>query len=409
VADSIISLADIDAGIYSQVATLRHDAIRFIALNDVYSNVVEGGTTPNNMGEEIKTLVTDRMVTGQSLTRPVFSPTIDSGGSIGPAAKFGQTLFTTRLETLRGKGPTICLQQSRFAVEDSYSIAEQNLKDAIKALHSADIRNQLLTKSGVKVVAKAGATSLSQIMTGGYNDVAVDFVGGVPTSGVTHQMLVALSNYMRDNLSPEFFGSGAGQHFVFIASSDMVESIRNQAGIKAETLAFTQGSDGGAKNALAKYAFIEYIYRGLKLGIDQQPLRFNEVDADGFPVLIEPLVETVTDQGVANKANPAWITAKYEVGFLVSKGTFKRLVPERYLGEGSFKFPPQYVMGELEWTNIKDNITNPRGEFGYHLYDITRAFQARRPHGVIPVLYKRCAADLGLSTCSDIASDVMSV
>jgi hypothetical protein len=394
--------SDYSSGIASQVSILRADTIRYIALNDPYANLVDGGTTPNNMGEEIRTLVTNRMVTNQSLTRPDFNPTIDACGTVGPKAEFGQTIFSTRLETLRGQGPTICLNQSRYAVIDSYRIAEQNLKDAVKALNAADIRSQLLTLSGVKAVLKANATNLGQILTGGYNQVAVDFLGGVPTSPVSHKFLVNLSNYMRDNLSPQMFGDGAGQFFVFIASSDQVEVLRNEAGLKQELLAFVTGNDKGVGDSLKKYAWIDYPYRGIKLAIDQQPLRFNDVDASGFPVLIEPLIRTVTDYGVENATNPDWVNADYEVGFLVSQGTFKRLVPERFVGEGTFKFDPQFVMGELDWHYVKDNTCNVWGDFGFHKYQIVRAFQPRRPHGVIPVLYKRCAQDLGLTECTGL-------
>jgi hypothetical protein len=394
--------SDYSSGIASQVSILRADTIRYIALNDPYANLVDGGTTPNNMGEEIRTLVTNRMVTNQSLTAPSFNPTIDACGTKGPTAEFGQTIFSTRLETLRGQGPTICLNQSRYAVIDSYRIAEQNLKDAVKALNAADIRSQLLTLSGVKAVLKAEATSLGQILTGGYNQVAVDFLGGVPTSPVSHKFLVVLSNYMRDNLSPQMFGDGAGQFFVFIASSDQVEVLRNEAGLKQELLAFVTGNDKGVGDSLKKYAWIDYPYRGIKLAIDHQPLRFNTVDASGFPVLIEPLIRTVTDYGVENATNPDWVNADYEVGFLVSQGTFKRLVPERFVGEGTFKFDPQFVMGELDWHYVKDNECNIWGDFGFHKYQIVRAFQPRRPHGVIPVLYKRCAQDLGLTACTGL-------
>jgi hypothetical protein len=393
---------DYSAGIASQVAQLRNETIRYIALQDPFANIVDGGTTKNQNGETIRTLVTNRMVTNQSLTAPSFSATIEQCGTVGPKAEFGQTAFETSLETLRGQGPTICLNQARYSVEDSYRIAEQNLKDAIKALNAADIRSNLLVLSGVKAVAKAAAVSLGQLLTGGYNQVSVDFLGGVPTSAVSHKFLVALSHYMRDNLSPEFFGAGAGQHFVFISGSEQTEVLRNEAGVKQDMLAFVNGGDEGANAQLKKYAFIDYPYRGIKLAIDQQPLRFNEVDGDGFPVLIEPLVRTVTDYGVENATNPDWVNADYEVGFLVSKGTFKRLVPERFTGEASFKFDPQFIMGELDWHYVKDNVCNVWGDFGFHKYQIVRAFQARRPHGIIPILYKRCAQDLGLATCEGL-------
>jgi hypothetical protein len=369
-------------------------------LNDPYSNLVEGGTTPNNAGEQIKTLVTSRLVTNQSLTAPVFGNLQNTScGLIGPAAEFGQTEFVTTLEVLRGKGPTVCVNQSRFAVLDAYRIAEQNLKDAIKTINAADIRQNLLALSGVKAVLTTGATSLAQVLTGGYNQVSVNFLGGVPTAPVSYKFLVALSNYMRDNLSPEFFGDGSGQYFVFIGSSEQIEMLRNDTNVKSDLQAFATGSFSDAKNELMKYAFIDYPYRQIKLAIDQQPLRFNTVDGAGFPVFIEPLVRTVTDFGVQNLTNAAWTSANYEVGFMVSKGTFRRLVPERFVGEGTFKWEPQYIMGELMWSNIKDNQCNPWGDFGYHLYQIVRAFQARRPHGVIPILYKRCPADLGLDAC----------
>ena len=123
--------SDYSEGIAHQAPLLRNDIVRYIALNDPYANLIEGGTTPNNMGETIKTLVTNRLVTNQSLVTPVFANTIDSCGTVGNKAEFGQTLFTTQLQTMRGQGPTICLNQARYAVLDSYRVAEQNLKDAI--------------------------------------------------------------------------------------------------------------------------------------------------------------------------------------------------------------------------------------------------------------------------------------
>ncbi len=182
--------------------------------------------------------------------------------------------------------------------------------------------------------------------------------------------------------------------------------LRNEAGVKADLLALTTGNVTAVQDVLQKYAFIDLPYRGIKLAIDQQPLRFNTVDANGNPVYIEPLIRTVTDYGVENLSNPAWQAARYEVGFLVSKGSFRRLVPERFVGEGSFRFEPQFVMGELQWTNFRDNVCNVWGDFGYHIYQIVRAFQARRPHGVIPVAYKRCSQDLGLSdqTCGTLTT-----
>ena len=399
-----LTSGDYAVGIADQVSQLTQETNRFIALNDPYSNLIEGGTTPNNNGETIRTLVTGRMVTNHSLVGPTFSALSGTCGTVGPSAEYGQTEFTTSLAALRGKGPLICVNQARYAVEQAYAVAELNLKDAIKTINAADIRRQLLNLSGVKVVLKSDATSLGQIMTGGYNDISAPFLGSLPTSPVSYKFLVHLANHSRDNLSPMLFGEGAGQHFVFIGSSSMIETLRNEAGVKQDILALVTGNDKSSQDAIKKYAFIDVPYRGIKLGIDQQPLRFNTVNGSGFPNFIEPLVSTVADNGVENATNPAWVNALYEVGFLVSKGTFRRVVPERFVGEGTSKFDPQFIAGELDWHYQIDNQCNPWGDFGYHKYQIVRAFQAIRPHGVIPILYKRCAEDLGLSSCTAITS-----
>jgi hypothetical protein len=111
-------------------------------------------------------------------------------------------------------------------------------------------------------------------------------------------------------------------------------------------------------------------------------------------------VANVSKNTAFAKINPAWLAATYEVGFLMFDNTFNRLVPEKYVGEGTFKYAPQLHMGELEWHYIVDNDCNQFGDFGWHKYQITRAYQPIRPQHVVPILYKRCTADLGLPDCA---------
>jgi hypothetical protein len=65
-------------------------------------------------------------------------------------------------------------------------------------------------------------------------------------------------------------------------------------------------------------------------------------------------------------------------------------------------------MGELEWHYIVDNQCNQWGDFGWHKYQITRAYRPLRPQHIIPILYKRCRADLGLVACADASSSSFS-
>ena len=94
------------------------------------------------------------------------------------------------------------------------------------------------------------------------------------------------------------------------------------------------------------------------------------------------------------------MNATYEVGFVIAGDAFKRLVPEQYVGEGTFRFAPQLAMGELEWTYFRDNDCNLYGDFGQHIYQIQRAIQPIRPQNVCAILYKRCPFDGAPLPCS---------
>jgi hypothetical protein len=52
------------------------------------------------------------------------------------------------------------------------------------------------------------------------------------------------------------------------------------------------------------------------------------------------------------------------------------------------------------WHYVVDNICNAFGDFGWHQYQIERAYRPIRPQHIVPILYKRCRADLGLEACA---------
>jgi hypothetical protein len=78
-----------------------------------------------------------------------------------------------------------------------------------------------------------------------------------------------------------------------------------------------------------------------------------------------------------------------------------RLVPQRFTGEGGFKWPEQLVNGEMFWQVIRDNDSNAWGDFGRHFWELDRAYEPVRPHAVCFIIYKRANADLGLSPVLD--------
>jgi hypothetical protein len=218
-----------------------------------------------------------------------------------------------------------------------------------------------------------------------------------------------IARYIKENLFAEMFdgGSKGMPHFRFIGSADLIERFREESGVKDVLCCFVSGGYKLGEQALSGYSWeTAPAYRGLAFGIDQRPLRASGFKANGTLNLIDPV--TIVSNATKNTAyavvNTAWLEADYEVSFLLATGSFERLVPERYVGEGSFKFAPQLHMGELEWHYQIDNDCNVFGDFGWHKYQIVRAYKPLRPQFVIPILSKRCPADLGLPECDEPTS-----
>jgi hypothetical protein len=391
----------------AQLPRLKIETNVNTAVFSPFANVLEGGTVANNENISIRTLVRNRSFPGHSIVAPTFTRADQVCGTKGEQTTIGQTEFITQLETLRGRGPLVCVNESRYAVLDSYTQAELSIKDAVTQLVNNDIRYQLLVRSGVKATVQAGVQFSSQV-NGGINQVAVPFPAiGLPTAPPTFEYLVRLRNFVQQTMRVQTFGSGSKSYAVAIGSADTVEYWRNQANIREDFRALTTGRYLQGYEGLSAYEFTDIPFRGLAFGIDQEPLRFDEVDENGFPVLIEPVLNEAGDYGFnANPTNPAWLNAKYEISFLVFRNSFKRIVPERFTGEGTFRFAPQMAMGELQWVFRPDNDCNLFGDFGQHIYQVTRAFQAVQPHAVIPIIHTRCDADLGLVACESYSGSL---
>lgn len=398
-----------------------------LAANSPFINIVNGGTFPSGVSDEVRTSVQMQAAPGDSLALPTFVCDTDLCGTVGLQDLTDAIDFTARLEGKRGFGPRVCVKKGYSAFKSSYLASEDSLRKLVTQYINADVRAQLYLRSASKFVAAAGY-DFNSLFTGGSEcDVAVKFAPIVPTAPISFKTLHYLARYLKEVLFGEMFpaggfgptgGSTGGQmggsgmpNFRFIGSSDIIESFRNEVGVQNVLCCLTTGGYKLGEVALTAYSFEQSpAYRGLAFGVDQRPLRASGFTAGGCLNLIDPVI-TVTNEcknTAYAKVNPAWLEADLEVGFLIAEGSFNRLVPERYVGEGSFKFAPQLHMGELDWHYNIDNDCNVFGDFGWHKFQITRAYQPVRPQHVIPILYKRCPADLGLIVCDEVTTSSFS-
>lgn len=375
-----------------------------LAANAPYLNVIGGGTFPSGVSDAIRSVVQLQAAPGDSLAIPTFVCDTEICGQAGNQNLTGTTEFNVRLESFRGRGPNICVKKGYSAFKGSYAMAEDSLRRLITQYINADIRAQLYLRSASKFTANAGYDFNSLWTGGAESDLGVKFAPLLPTGPMTFKALHYIARYMREVLFAEWYSQDKGMpHFRFIGGSDQVEYFRSEVGVQNVSVALTTGGYDMGKTHLTAYGFEQSpAYRGIAFGVDQRPLRFNTM-TDGVPDLINPVtVVTNAANGTAYaKPNVTWLDADYEIGVLIADGSFERLVPEKYAGEGSFKFAPQLHAGELEWHYLMDNQCNQWGDFGWHKFQITRAYRPLRPQHIVPLAYKRCKADLGLVSCTD--------
>jgi len=403
--DTCVNATDISSLVHAQIPQFSDKINYYITVNSPFANAIEGDTFDSNQGDDILNIVTNRVVPGHSLTSPAFINRSAACGLKPEQDEIGQTSFTTKIQILRGRGPDVCVHQSVAAVKNSYLSAERALSQNVNNLVNVDIRNQLQNLSGVKFVALSTAP-FEDLLSGGLNNISADYPATagtalLPDSPMSLSAVERLVQHMDDELKLAKYGAGANAHYRVITGRTQNTYFRNElSGTTGSPilLATLQGGFKVGLDTLWGYSWQDVTYRGFSLGIDDEPLRFNVMNGDDRPVFIEPIISIASDSGVNGVRNPAWSDALYEVGFIMAPNSFYRVVPKSYTGEGSFKFLPQMVAGKLDWFYSRD-CNNPYGDYGYHLYEIQRAFRAEQPHGVIPFTYKRCATSHGLTPC----------
>lgn len=368
---------------------------RVLARKSPYINSIDGGTLPN-VSDVVRSVVEEMAVPAASLAAPTFVNDTTLCGIGATPDQVGSTEYQFQLQTLRGAGPRVCVKQARTAFKGSYLQAQVSLEKTILQIINADIRYQYLVQCGIKYVVDSTAAFTSNL-TGDMQQINTLFANKVPDAPMNFKTLYRIGTFLREEMLAEPFATKDGEFFQVLASADQIENFRNDADVKEDLLYLSAGSFKLGEESISGYQFMGY--RGFAFGIDQQPLRAT-ANVAGVLTLVNPIVSTAVTNGFAQRRNPAWVSAPYEVMFVVAGEAFKRLVPEQYVGEGTFRFAPQLAMGELEWTYFRDNDCNLYGDFGQHIYQIQRAIQPIRPQNVCAIVYKRCAFDGNPTPCA---------
>lgn len=399
-ADCILEASDYADAACAQIPQLMYDASLIGAKSNPWASLYDGGTIKNFQGDAIRTIVTNRVSSGQSKVNPTTTVSNLSCGLVGPTAQTSNTEFTAALQEYRGESWPVCLNKARETVVDAYEGATAALRDELKDVLSSAQRWNLYYLAGLRYKVKVNGGTGN--LTGGENVTQAPWAPGLPDAPMTYKALTYLRTQLQYNYDAriKLFGSGEEEHVIAIFGIEQVDKFRDEESVRTDFRAAVQGSFAKEKNQLWSYAF-QPLYRGIRVGIDPDPLRFASVDGSGAPIFIEPYItSTDVDCGTAQLVrNPSWVNAPYEIGFMITKGTFSWRTPEKLTRMGDMSWPAQLANGTLEWIDDDRIPCNKYREFGQFIYRNQYAVVPKVPHGVITIAYQRCNQDLGFATC----------
>lgn len=396
------------------VDRLVGEITKFEAQSDPYMSVVGNGTM-SDASDEVRFVSNERPLPGASLTRPVFVDDTAICGQGGLVTQVGTTEFKVKLQSLRERGPLVCMKQGRTAWSGVYQNIVDMLKLAMREIIASDIRVNLLDLGGIKLVANQ-STGFTSALTGDINVVGTNFAVLDPNARITFKGIEYLGTYMREALGvTPFDGTMEEGTMLVLAGQDIVQAFRDEVNLREDVGSLTTGRYAMGEETITGYKF-KGPYHGIGFGIDHRPLRFNSMItvANGapdprtgvvntgssydVPSLIEPFVAVNTSKGVAARPNPVWVAAQHEILFLLGKDPFKRLVPESYAIPG-FDFNPPISNQGLKFKVLNDADCNFFEDFGQHRYELSRGWQPQFPHAAAAVAFTRCPAVGAFTAC----------
>lgn len=371
---------------------------RSLAINSPWINAIETGTFASGVSDTQRSIVQEAIAPALSQCNPQWA---SFQCSLPPQTVcYGSTEYQYQVQQYFEKSCPFCLQTSFSAFRNAIRMVEMSYTDHIQTLWNSWIRAQMLQLSATKVIADSTATAFSQVVANGF---ATPFpLGRTPDSPLTFKFLKFIADYLTNSLlaGDEFkWGTGMLKHFRLISDQATINNFRSDDAVRRDLRFIAAGSPSG-KEALLQYTW-EGPYQGISFGVDQSPIRASGINtATGAICCVEPFLEANASQGTKRTVNPDWLSAPYQVSFLMAKNSFIREIPVEYLGEGLTKFERQNWGGRITWHNVKDNCDNITGNKGFHYWNLAAAMRPERPEFVIPILHTRCLDDMGLVACT---------
>jgi hypothetical protein len=357
-------------------------SITFKALRESpFLDILNGGEWPGPTIDDVEILSAS----------PPFSP-------IEATESCGSTEYTTKLGTVRGRGLNLNMRPASLeAFQVDYHDVQGDLVDRIVDAVNTDARAELTMRSGLKAKLVNALDLEKGILSGGFQCIDVPFRNSLePDMCLTLPCLALLSDWAEHEMLLEPFDTFSGPVVKLIASSEIGDQFLGK--VTTPDVVYNRHKIGDEEVEGFKWRKIS---SGIVYGEDKQPLRFNRLIGKGehtWPDIIEPKMDGFQFvRGLPEQIdNPAYAVARFEIAYLAFSNSFMKMTPSRW-SMSELRPPKQYDHGELEFVLIRDHLENLYGDWGYHIFNLCRAYRPIRPHAVIPIAFARLAKDIDLA------------
>lgn len=362
---------------------------------------------PTGVGYTLRSIMIEGMTTG-SAENDWTAVTASSGGVINPLSAptisdltWGQTYTNSTPAYKSYKTPCISLDDLRFDHDVAAQLtATKNQLVQLTAEWTANRKRYEAARLMPQIVSRPGFGSSSNIV--GITDTTKD-VGksglATPTATLHQSQLDAAYEYLLTN-GAGMEGSRASVDdgspvLTLVTSRQASDKIIRDANIRED---FRWGNPG----ELLKPLGVRRTYRGFAHVIDTELPRYDLV----ANVFVRRLPYSMTSSGISSGEgrvlNSAWLTAEYELSYILPRDAYNQLVInpfDREIAGASFEDRPEYYNAQFFWHNVKDNSTNIFGKIGRWVGLSANASQPVYPKRGMTILSKRCPDDQTFPAC----------
>lgn len=395
-----------------RVATESFDReiLRKASHNSLWMNIIPKGKYPQGVGVEQTTFIiensepTSDNETWTDITLTDGEITVGGSGNgcdmTYNQANVGFTEQTYGPRQFGLKGPVICKDSLTFQhrADDFLNAYEVELtKRAMRSWEFEMRRTYMLFSE--KWVDGVKSTEANETIA------AAD----IPTSELTYSMLEAVAIALIEDTAtnPDQTGyvtlSEEGPLFPIQIGIQALSTIfKNVSDLRLDvrSVMAAEGNSGplnlfkriGATRAVGNWRFVPTAI----------PPRFNVVS--GVLVQVPTFVMVSTTRGQKATLNPNWKTARYEAAIVTLPSVFEAEVVVPNNGTAWARFDPTSYMGE--WQFVKGahrlglDCTDPLEKLGQHFAEFKYAPKPKFPNYGKTLIFKRCANDIDLVTCS---------